>query len=189
MDSHNSFAALAALRDFFMAQNATDLAAAYDRLAPSAPQAAPVVLDWPAVEFAFNRLFVGPKALLAPPFASVYLEPEPQLMGRSTLNVRYLYQMMGLISPWQNSLPDDHLGLELDAYYQLQIVISQVNSAELKALQEYFLLNHLNRWLPQFSNRVKTAPEVPAPLIFVVDQLNAWLQAEVSRLKVTEVLV
>jgi TorA maturation chaperone TorD len=187
MDSHNSFATLEALRDFFMAQNAAGLAAAYDRLVTSAPEAAPAVPDWPSVEFAFNRLFVGPKALLAPPFASVYLEPEPQLMGRSTLNVRYLYQMMGLTSPWQNSLPDDHLGLELDAYYQLQTVLSQINSTELKALQEYFLIGHLNRWLPQFISRVKAAPEIPAPIIFLVDQLNAWLQAEVSNLKVTKV--
>lgn len=181
MDTHDSFAVLAGLRDFFMAQNAVGLEAAYNRLA-----AAPVA-DWQNVEFAFNRLFVGPRALLAPPFASVYLEPEPQLMGRSTLNVRYLYQMMGLTSPWQNSLPDDHLGLELDAYYQLQTVLSQVDSAELKALREYFLLGHLNRWLPQFINRVKTTPDIPAPIILVVEQLNAWLQAEVLSLKVVKV--
>jgi TorA maturation chaperone TorD len=185
MDNHCSLSTLAALRDFFMAQNTAGMAAAYSHLAASPMEAAPAVPDWHSVEFAFNRLFVGPKALLAPPFASIYLEPEPQLMGRSTLNVRYLYQMMGLASPWQNSLPDDHLGLELDAYYQMQTVLSQVSLAELKALREYFLLGHLNCWLPQFISRVKTAPDTPAPIIFVVDRLNVWLQAEVSSLKVT----
>lgn len=188
MDSCYPFATLAALRDFFMAQNAAGLAAAYSHLAAARQQAAPPLADWQNVEFAFNRLFVGPKAPSAPPFASVYLEPEPQLMGRSTLNIRYLYQMMGLTSPWQNSLPDDHISLELDAYYQLQTVLSQVNPAELTALREYFLLSHLDRWLPKFISRVKTAPDTPAPIIFVVDCLNAWLQAEVSSLKVKEVL-
>lgn len=180
MNNDRSYSPLLTLRDFFMAQNAAGLAAAYSHLA-----AAPPVPDWQNVEFAFNRLFVGPKAPIAPPFASIYLEPEPQLMGRSTLNVRYLYQMIGLTSPKQNSLPDDHLGLELDAYYQLQTVLSQVSSAELMALQEYFLIGHLNRWLPKFISRVKAAPDTPVPIIFVVDQLNAWLQAEVASLKVT----
>lgn len=170
---------LPALRDFFMAQNAAELAAAYGQLG------GPAVADWTVVEFAFNRLFVGPRALLAPPFASIYLEPEPQLMGRSTQTVRHLYEMMGLTSPWHNRLPDDHLSLELDAYLQLQTVLNRLESAELTALRDYFLLKHLHQWLPRFIQRVKTTAVTPAPILFAVDQLAVWLQAEVARVQET----
>jgi TorA maturation chaperone TorD len=40
---------------------------------------------WEGAEFVFNRLFVDPAALQAPPYASYYLEPEQQLMGKSML--------------------------------------------------------------------------------------------------------
>lgn len=179
MNNDCSYSPLPALRDFFMAQDAAELATAYGRLGTGGP----TVADWSVVEFAFNRLFVGPRALLAPPFASIYLEPEPQLMGRSTQTVRHLYEMMGLTSPWHNRIPDDHLSLELDAYLQLQTVLNQLESAELAVLRDYFLLKHLNQWLPRFIQRVKTTAVTPAPILFAVDQLAAWLQAEVARVQ------
>ncbi len=180
MSDPQTIAQLKAMRDFFSARNATELAAAYTYLADWVSQPAPVVTDWQPVEFAFNRLFVGPKTLLAPPFASVYLEPEPQLMGQSTLQVRQIYQLVGLESPWKNIIPEDHLSFELDAYRQLSIAAQQVQSKELQALQDYLLTRHLNIWLPQFIERVKTAVSVPAAIIFVVECLAAWLNRELS---------
>lgn len=168
---------LAALRDFFIAPNAAALSQAYDLLSASCPPA-PHVDDWRPLEFAFNRLFVGPRAPLAPPFASVYLDPEPQLMGQTTLKVRHLYQMAGLSSPWQGSVPDDHLSLELDAYYQLSSALGRVSSAEGQAVQRYFLEQHLARWLPRFIERVRGAPGLPEAIEFVIKQLDAWLDKE-----------
>lgn len=180
MNNEQSVLILVALRDFFMARNGAELARAYTGLVNHSNAPAPRVAEWSSVEFAFNRLFVGPRALLAPPFSSIYLDSEPRLMGQATLKVRYLYQMMGLTSPWLNAVPDDHLGLELDAYYQLRTALGRVNSNELQALRQYFLHNHLKCWLPKFVAKVKATPDVPAAIIFVVEQLIAWLQQELN---------
>ncbi|MCG3207567.1 MAG: Tat proofreading chaperone DmsD [Anaerolineae bacterium] len=187
MTDPQTIAQLKAMRDFFVARNAAELAAAYTYLADWVSQPAPAVTDWQAVEFGFNRLFVGPKAPLAPPFASVYLEPEPQLMGQSTLHVRQIYQLVGLESPWKNVIPEDHIGFELDAYRQLRVAAQQVQSHELHALLNYFLTRHLNIWLPRFARRVKTAAAVPAAINFVVDCLAAWLTHELSTNRLSHV--
>jgi TorA maturation chaperone TorD len=180
MTDPRTAAQLKGLRDFFSARNAAELGEAYDYLADWVSRPAPVVTHWQQVEFAFNRLFVGPKAPIAPPFASVYLEPEPQLMGQSTRHVRQIYELAGLQSPLKNIVPEDHLSFELDAYRQLCIAISGVPSAELTALRQYLLNRHLRRWLPQFISRMRSAEATPEAIHFVVDCLEAWLAQELS---------
>lgn len=175
-ESTNS-ALVTALRDFFMARNRTELRLAYLDLAQATPQPAPRGIKWDELEFAFNRLFVGPKALFAPPYASVYLDPDPQLMGRTTVKMREFYQLLTLASPTRQLLPDDHLGLELDAYRQLQIAAAKVDSPELLLMLSY-LCNHLRQWVPLFVTRVHCAEGTPPALLFVVDQLAQWLAAE-----------
>jgi TorA maturation chaperone TorD len=165
---------LQALQDFFMAPHALEMAAAYEALALLADAPAPYVEDWRAVEFAFNRLFIGPKALLAPPFASVYLEPEPQLMGRTTLQIRELYTLLDLQSPWKNVVPDDHISLELDAYRQLLAAEAATHAPEL-ALARGYLAAHLRRWLPAFAARVQSAGVTPPAIWFVAAQLARWV--------------
>jgi TorA maturation chaperone TorD len=180
MTDPQTTAQLKGLRDFFIARNAAELGAAYAYLADWVNQPAPAVTDWQAIEFAFNRLFVGPKAPVAPPFASVYLEPEPQLMGQSTLHVRQIYELVGLRSPLKNIIPEDHLSFELDAYRQLAVASTEVASPELTALQHYFLNRHMHRWLPEFISRVRLAEAVPEAIHFVIDCLEAWLTHELS---------
>lgn len=177
---------LEALRDFFMAQNASDLAQVYQLLAANSQTPAPTVDDWKQVEFAFNRLFVGPMALEASPYASVYLDPEPQLMGQSTLKIRQIYEMLGLTSPQKNVIPDDHVSFELDAYRQLTIAMSQVESDELQTVRHYFLVRHLKLWVFEFINQVKAAKDVPEAILFVVDQLAAWLKQEIAAVEGVE---
>ena len=55
--------------------------------------------DWDKLEFAFNRLFVGPRCPLAPPFASCYMDVERTLMGPTTLRVRGMRRACGLAAP------------------------------------------------------------------------------------------
>lgn len=170
---------LIALRDFFAAANAGELKQAYTALTAITPKSAPAVADWRAVEFAFNRLFVGPKALIAPPYASVYLDPEPQLMGQSTLTIRTLWRLLDRALPWQNAIPDDHLSFELDAYRQLYMATKSVSSPELESAR-HFLLDHLARWTPIFVGRIHTDPDLPLAIAFVADCLNEWLAVEVA---------
>ena len=128
MTENQDFARLAALRDFFWAPNGAALRQAYADLAATAALTSAVSMpgqadeestDWQAVEFAFNRFFVGPQAVIAPPFASIYLDPEPQLMGRTTLQVRDLYRLLNLQPAGAGVIPDDHISFELDLYRQL----------------------------------------------------------------------
>ncbi len=168
-----------ALSRFFAAQNAAELQAAYLDLSAWVRQPAPAVDDWQAVEFSFNRLFVGPKAPIAPPFASVYLEPEPQLMGASTMRVREIYGLAGLQSPLKNKVPEDHISYELDCLRQFSVALNQIPSTEMSAMRNY-LLTTMQRWLPSFIQRIRSAANVHEAILFVVDCLDAWLEREVE---------
>ena len=168
-----------ALSQFFAAQNREEMEAAFVDLTNWARQPLPVVEDWQAVEFSFNRLFVGPKAPIAPPFASVYLEPEPQLMGASTMRVREIYQLAGLQSPLKNKVPEDHISYELDCLRQFSVALNQIPSPEMSAMRDY-LLSSMQRWLPLFTERIRSAENVHEVILFVVDCLDAWLAREVE---------
>jgi len=186
ISGHKSVLTATALRDFFIARDASEIAEAYHSLVKTIQAPAPTPGDWEEVEFAFNRLFVGPKALPAPPFASIYMDSEPQIMGDTTIRVRQIYQVVGLDSPWQGSLPDDHLSLELDASIHMKTSLANTDSEELKALWRYFLIDHLCVWIPRFVNRVRSAKEVPQAILFAVDQLAAWLNEEKSAAAMVE---
>lgn len=173
---------LGGLRDFFMAANEAELRRAYESVAgvtalgtSSVSQAA--VIDWEQTLFGFNRLFVGPMALLAPPFASVWLEPEPLLMGKSTLDARHVYQMLGLQTPQPNKLPDDHVSLELDALLAMQTAMEQAHSIELRELWRFFLQRHVLLWMPRFCARILELESTPPAVAAMAGELSTWLEA------------
>lgn len=62
----------------------------------------------------YTRLFVGPAALPAPPWESVYLEGKRMVMQPSTLDIRNVYRAHGFLPALYPRVPDDHLALELD---------------------------------------------------------------------------
>lgn len=175
-------ATIEALRDFFLARTGKDLCAACAKLAnDGGPEFVPGTLatvDWDAAEFVFNKLFVDPKELQAPPYASYYLEPEPQLMGPSPLRVRRLYEMAGLISPLQGHLPCDHLGVELDAALGMLTMAKRSEVDEPRALWRYFLNYHLKVWLPSFLDRTRQADDGHPAIDLALNRLEAWLDEQ-----------
>ena len=112
------------LRDFFAARTREELRAAYAALAAHMPDGFPPLGDAEAarLEYAFNRLFVGPDALPAPPYASVYLDADPLHMGPSTLDMRALLHSLGLAAP-HDGQPDDFLPYELEAWHALTLLL------------------------------------------------------------------
>lgn len=116
----------------------------------------------------YHRLFIGPYKLAAPPYASLYLEAEPAIMGRSTLEVLRLYEEAGFVlSPSFRDLPD-HIVAELEFMALLcereqkarqGRDISEV--ALVIAREATFLKHHLSRWIPRFSSRILAATEMP----------------------------
>ncbi|MFD1802696.1 Tat proofreading chaperone DmsD [Mixta tenebrionis] len=59
---------------------------------------------------AFQRLFVGPYALPAPPWGSVWLDRENVLFGESTLALRQWMYDNGIRFEIQQNEPEDHFG-------------------------------------------------------------------------------
>lgn len=167
------------LRDFFIAADGEQMLTAVQglkTLLPDLPQ--PESAD--TLEFSFNRLFVGPNVPLAPPFASVYLEEDELVMGRTTLDARDFYASLGLTSPWQGQFPDDHISLEIDACLHYRRTISDQQDPAGTDLYRRFLQEHLLQWVPLFAERVDSAPQVSATIKAVADLTRTWLQHELT---------
>ena len=169
--------AVEAIRDFFLAGNSLELEQFYKVLNDHFQDNAPVVADWQEVEFAFNRLFVGPAALEAPPFSSVYLDGQSLVMSKTTLDVREMYGALGLESPWKNQLPDDHISLELDAALAMNHIVKRTNQLEIQELRDHFI-GHMNSWIPLFVDRILNAPSSHPAINYVVMCLSRWLREQ-----------
>jgi putative dimethyl sulfoxide reductase chaperone len=108
------------------------------------------------------RLFVGPFALLAPPYGSVYLEGERRLMGDSALGAGECYQEVGLeVAAGFNGTPD-HIAVELEFMHFLIVKeVAALAGGELERAQNFrqkqraFLERHLASWVPDFSRSVE----------------------------------
>ena len=102
----------------------------------------------------YKRLFVGPNALPAPPWESVYLGREHLLFEEVTLEVRECYHKYGLSFIHEGNEPDDHLVIELEFLsFLIQKTIESDNLETKKKLledQHSFLTNHLLKWCPSF---------------------------------------
>lgn len=124
--------------------------------------------DRTSLKAEYHRLFVGPYRLPAPPYASVYLESEPTIMGTSTLEVLRMYEEARfLLSPSFKDLPD-HVAVELEFMALLCEEERRAwrrgglcEAAKLLAKEETFLREHLVRWIPHFSSRILSSTDSP----------------------------
>lgn len=97
-------------------------------------------------------LFIGPNTLPAPPWGSVYLDPEGVLQGSSTQALSAFLQRERLKVQTRYPEPSDHVGLML---FQAAVLASEVREHALKEL----LVDHLESWLPQFYHQLnRTMP-------------------------------
>ena len=100
------------------------------------------------------RLFVGTGVPEAPCWESFYVEPNSQMFGRCTLEVRACYRRHGLQIERIHSEPDDHLGLMLGFMGRLVGVEAEAlaNGNDVSARQAVeeqgaFLAEHVLPWL------------------------------------------
>ena len=100
------------------------------------------------------RLFVGAGTPDAPCWESFYLEPNSQMFGERTLEVRAAYRRSGLQIERLHAEPDDHLGLMLGFMGHLcgaeadALADGREDAAhEAAAEQEAFLAEHVLPWL------------------------------------------
>ncbi|MCL4455945.1 MAG: molecular chaperone TorD family protein [Nitrospirae bacterium] len=112
-----------------------------------------------ALEYA--RLFIGPQNPPAVPYASFYLSESHSLMTDETIDVRKQYLEAGMAVKELYSIPDDHIGIELEfVYYLTQKTIEffereqRDEAARLFEIRGNFLNNHMAQWVPLFVARI-----------------------------------
>lgn len=154
------------LRDFFIANNNSALVTAYLALEPDAQK--PTL----AMEYDFNALFLGPQALKAAPYASVYLEEEATVMGKTTLELREFMQQLGLSINNENHLPDDHVSYALELCVLLLINVRQ--QPELKEMLFRYVFEYVAKWMPLFVLNI-TGNAQTMELKKVASRLAGWL--------------
>lgn len=123
------------------------------------------------VEYDFNALFVGPATLLAPPYASVYLDDEPLLMGATTLSVREFLHRISLSVADENALPDDHISFEIELVVLL-CAHARTSPQYHEALTR-FVTGHFELWLPDFIEKINQHAKTPA-IKQCAEQLTNW---------------
>ncbi len=139
--------------------------------APDSKQAAPLVAaltggdwqqDWPlpsgqlapvakilrqpsdeALPDAWQRLFIGPWALPAPPWGSVWLDRESVLFGDSTLALRQWMRDNGIAFEMAQNEPEDHFGT-------LLLLAAWLAETGRDAERDQLLAWHLLPWSSRF---------------------------------------
>lgn len=104
-------------------------------------------------------LFVGPFELIAPPYGSVYLEKQRQVMGDSTMEVLQHYENAGLSVDVKDA--PDHIAIELEFMHFLCMKEAESSASgeeqdaeKFRELQRDFFLNAL-QWVPQFCSAIR----------------------------------
>ncbi len=112
-----------------------------------------------AIEYA--RLFIGPMNPPAVPFASFYLSESRSLMTDETIDVRKRYLEAGMAVKDLYSIPDDHIGIELEFVFYLNQKILEdfednrrAEASRFFELREDFINNHMRLWVPHFAERI-----------------------------------
>ena len=107
------------------------------------------------LEWDFNRLFVGPGEMLAPPWESVHCSKTRLTFQEATVEVREIYRRFGMQAPAIHREPDDHIALELAFFAHLSDLAAEAErrsaTPELERCfeaQRDFLQHHLLKWVP-----------------------------------------
>lgn len=167
------------LRDFFISHDSHTLKAAYSALDTNVSTL--TEQEWLEAEYDFNALFVGPQTLKAAPFASVYLEEDALVMGKSTLSIREFMANMGLSISHTNNIPDDHISCVLE----LAVLLSANAriSAEYHVALNRYVNNYIALWVPAYIEKIKINAQT-ATLKTVAEKLSSWLDELNTRVSI-----
>lgn len=127
-------------------------------------------------------LFVGPFALKAAPYGSVYLERDRLLMGATTLAAAAAYAAAGLEVTLHE--PPDHIAVELEFMHYLATLAAQAAergdddaAARVTDQQSRFLHEHLAAWTPAFCAAIQRGADTGFYRA-LAHCLRAFLEAE-----------
>ena len=120
---------------------------------------------------AYQRLFIGPYALPAPPWGSVYLDKESVVFGDSTLALRQWMRENHIEPLLTQAEPEDHIGLLL-----MMCAWLAENSPSL--LNE-FMAQHLLPWSGRYLELLQQKSEHPlyqGVALLAGSTLSGWQQ-------------
>ncbi|WP_431296185.1 Tat proofreading chaperone DmsD [Rahnella sp. PAMC 25559] len=120
---------------------------------------------------AYQRLFIGPYALPAPPWGSVYLDKESVVFGDSTLALRQWMRENHIEPLLTQAEPEDHIGLLL-----MMCAWLAENSPSL--LNE-FMAQHLLPWSGRYLELLQQKSEHPlyqGVALLAESTLSGWQQ-------------
>ena len=116
--------------------------------------------DWTMLEPAYTSLFINRLGgVPAPPYGSVYLDNDGQVMGPSSLRVVQSYQEAGLVV--ESPEPPDFLATELEFLYFLTDREGSEMGAETTRARTVFFNELLLPWIAPFCQRLATADPHP----------------------------
>lgn len=101
----------------------------------------------------FQALFLGPNDLPAPPWSSVYLDPESVIFGNSLLALREFLSTHQITALGKQGEPEDHFGLML-------MLAAYIAETKPDLLNEY-LSQHLLPWSTHFLTLFAQNTNVP----------------------------
>lgn len=115
--------------------------------------------DWvEALQVEYTRLFIGPLDPRVQPYASCHLSLGRSVVSEETLAVREAYAKSGLVVERLNSLPDDHLGVELEFLFALTRATADaddaVESSRLLAARSEFVQLHCKPWFEKVADGI-----------------------------------
>lgn len=122
---------------------------------------------------AYQRLFVGPYALPAPPWGSVYLDKESVVFGDSTLVLRQWMRENGIEPHLTQAEPEDHIGLLL--------MMSAWLAENSPALLNEFLTMHLLPWSGRYLELLRQKADHPfyvGVAVLAESTLFGWIQQQ-----------
>ncbi len=105
----------------------------------------------------YARLFLGPFEILAPPYASFYLERNHQIMGEVSRYAANAYAEAGLLPQSGSHEAPDHICCELEFMYFVAFKKMATDETIWLDRQQRFWSEHLVHWLPAFCDCVVQA--------------------------------
>ena len=107
----------------------------------------------------YVELFTGVGNPLAPPYESIYVNPDSQLPGKHKPEVREFYKSYGWESKYNGKIPEDHLGVEL-LFLTLMVeklleMDDEFCNTEMRNEIRRFIKQHLISWIPDWNKNVQ----------------------------------
>jgi TorA maturation chaperone TorD len=106
------------------------------------------------LEIDYTALFIGSLTMLAPPYASYYLDGERQLGGLSTVAIEREYRRHGRVLRSDHRQPGDHLATMLEFLFDLLRQAIARNERSLEDEARVFFKSYLQGWVCDFCNLI-----------------------------------